>query len=175
MTREEFLEITYVSDLLEFADDVGYNFYDHDSFEVMDQDALDEYISSSIDDWAYDGWEYLRNRLDDVPTGYEYYTLNQWGELEGLCYNNANEIRGGLLDWCDENGIFDEESDEDEDENVENEHCEEEMVFESGFSISELLINIDLIADEVHKEREAIVIDDLLNEFATPYVVDISF
>lgn len=112
MTRSYYLG--YVTDwceLIELCQD-----YDCDICEdVIDDDTLDEYVDSDISDLEY-GWRRIRDLLPDIPTGYDYYRHDGPFDYVGLNNGDFQDYKSRILEWMDENDLWDAEDDEDDDE-----------------------------------------------------------
>ena len=126
MTRDEFYEeVASWYDLINFCSDNGCEDFVSD---IYDEDARDEYINDCLVDWARsDTWTELYSRLEDIPTGYEYYR-NEYGDWEGLDDGDFDDIREEVAEWCDRNGIWDEEEEDEPDEEDDEEDAVEEYV-----------------------------------------------
>lgn len=101
-----------VSDLMSFA-------YDHELYDLNEDICDDEYKDEQINDWLSqtgDSWLEVRDVLNDIPTGYEWYWVYGWTEYEGIWNTDPDDIRR-LRELIESamDGYWDEE-DEDEDE-----------------------------------------------------------
>lgn len=167
MTREEFEEIEDFSELLDFC-----NNYDCDIYNgIYDDDSYHDFIDEDIRDMVRcDSWEQIRDYLDELPYGYDYYRRTDDG-WEGIDENSdfdciKDEVRG----WAEEEEIFDEE-DEQEDEQENDEPCsevfeceEEEPEPDEPFTLSELVTvcksSVQKIEDKYEKESEPANVSD---------------
>lgn len=145
MTRSYFLD--YVNDwyeLIELCQE-----YDCDICEdIISDDMLDEYVDSDISGTDY-GWRRLRDFLSDIPTGYDYYRCDGSFDYVGLDDSDFEDYKSRILDWMDEDSLWETEEDEDFDPDYdffspgepENEPEEpaEPPVEEEDFSVSELM------------------------------------
>lgn len=114
MTRAQFFEeVSTWWELMDFCSDQRCDLCE----DIYDDEARDDYINDCLMDWAReDSWEELLSRLQDIPTGYEYYRLD-YGEWEGLNDgSDFDEMRDEVAEWMDENGYWDDEEEEDDDE-----------------------------------------------------------
>ena len=142
MTRNEFLEsVVYWSELIDFCNDVGCSYCE----DIFDEDGMNDYINERLIDWAReDSWQDLHARLDDIPSGYDYYLLDDYGEWQGLGDSDFDSYKDDVLEWMDSNGYWDEDDDEDEldDEDeapFEDEPVDDEFVEDEDFSATELM------------------------------------
>lgn len=149
-------------ELIGFAYDVEFYWYDHCDWDVFDEDGYNEYVDNEVSEWT-DDWTSLRDYLDLLPSGYDWYYRDEWGEICGLAYDEADVIRQPLLEWCDENNIFDDDQlEEPEEIPAETQVEPEEEAFESGFSIEDFVINIDGVGELIKRaDPTVIVVDDL--------------
>lgn len=111
MKRSEFIEqYDNLADCLSFA----YN----ESIECITDhmytsEAYDDYVWDEIHEWN-DGWESLGDYLSNLPNGYEFYWIDDWGDVTGMDdYDWLNDVKNDILDAMD--GLWDPE-DEDEEE-----------------------------------------------------------
>ena len=103
MTRQEFLDdIIDMSDLCSFCWENGYDSFIED---IYSEDALDEWINDQIRD--YDDWRDLYRFLDNVPTGYDWYRIDCYGDIEGLGDYEFNDLKDDLFRELDDDGFFD--------------------------------------------------------------------
>mgnify|MGYP004595028955 CR=1 FL=1 len=111
MTRAEFYEnVTTWRDLINFCSD-------EQCLIFYDEEGRDDYINSCLMDWAQnDSWTELLSRLGDIPTGYDYYRYDDYGEWEGLDDGDFDEIRDEVAEWMDDNGYWDDEEEVNDDE-----------------------------------------------------------
>lgn len=138
MTRQEFIDnVTCMSDLIEFCADVDCDLL----CDVYDSEGRDDYINQNLlYDWARElDWEDVRNILDDIPTGYDYYYYD--GVWTGISeWSDFQEWKQQVLEWCDECDVFSDDEEELEDDNdgfPVDEEPEEQV--ELASTISELL------------------------------------
>lgn len=113
MTRDEFID-----DVVDFYDLRNFCYdYDCDELDdVYDSRGLDGYINNSLIDWAREvgDWEELREKLDDISTGYDYYKIDGYGDIIGLDDYDFAEYKDAVLDWGDRNGVWDQDEEEEE-------------------------------------------------------------
>ena len=95
------------------------------------EDICDDYYKDEqVHEWLRqtdDDWESVRNTLNDIPTGYNYYRCESWTEFEGLDEYDGYEIRRLTEEIEDAmDGYWEEEDDEEsEEEFVEEEPFDE--------------------------------------------------
>lgn len=108
MTRNEFEDaMCCFADLLEFCEEFGCYVME----DVIDDDTLDEYINDTIAS-TYDDWRSIRDNLNDIPTGYDYYLWNGYEDVSGVDGDDFEYYYSEIFDWCEHEGIFDEDEDE---------------------------------------------------------------
>lgn len=151
MTRNYFLYyVTDWRDLLEMCRDYDCNICE----DIIDDDTLDEYVDSDISGCDY-GWWSLRDYLSNIPTGYDYYRCDGSFDYVGLDDVDFEDYKSRVLDWMDEEDLWDaEEGEEDEDE--------EPPVEGEDFSVSVLMsmCGIELITIRQAAERQKKELDD---------------
>ena len=147
MTRQEFMNgVNEWWDLKDIAEDHGYEGLN----DVVDTETIGEEIKYRAGEIGYgDDWERFASWLDDIPAGYRYYAYSDYyGTYEGLSEGDFYDYKQDMLDWMDENDMFDHddgdtEGDEDNSDVREAEAAEdvinEEEVAEEDFSVGELL------------------------------------
>lgn len=126
MTRAEFFDnVTTWWELKDFCDDERCDICE----DIYDEDGRDSYINDCLMDWARnDTWTELLARLEDIPTGYEAYRYDDYGEWEGLDDGDFRAIRDEVAEWVDEYSSWDDDEEEDEEEAVDEEDTPEEYV-----------------------------------------------
>lgn len=148
MTREDFIEnIQSWEDLISFCSDYGCDYCE----DVYDDDQMDDYINETLVDMARnsDGWRDLRNMLNDIPTGYDYYIRDEYDEFREADDDEFEDYKSSVLEWGDDGDVWDEDEEEDyyDDEDEEpaptlrstgESNNEEEDVVEEGCSLKEL-------------------------------------
>lgn len=112
MTRSYFLDcVTEWGELIELCRE-----YDCDICEdIIDDDGLNEYVDSDISNTDY-GWRSIRDLLADIPTGYDYYRCDGSFDYVGLDDSDFEDYKSRVLDWMDEDDLWESEEDDDEDE-----------------------------------------------------------
>lgn len=136
MTRQEFFDDVYdFSELRDFCHNNGCEICD----DVYDDESKNDYINERLSDIADDAddWQSLYLILDDIPTGYDYYRLDDCGNFESLDDDDFDDYKNDVLEWMDENEYWDEDEDDEEEyfppeeeyseEEDDEESCEEDM------------------------------------------------
>ena len=136
MTRREFLDdVCDFSELRDFCDDNDCRICD----DIYDDESKDDYINEHLSDMADDAddWRSLYRTLDDIPTGYDYYRLDDYGDFNGLDDDDFGDYKDDVLEWMDENEYWDEDEDDEEEyfppeeeyseEEDDEESCKEDM------------------------------------------------
>ena len=90
MTRQEFIDdILDMSDLYNFcANNRG---YDHVIEDIYAEDALDDFVNNEVIN--YTDWRDLYNFLDDIPTGYDWYRIDCYGDITGIDDSEFEDIK----------------------------------------------------------------------------------
>lgn len=126
MTRQEFLDnVCDFSELRNFCYDNDCGICD----DIYDDESKDDYINEHLSDMADDAddWQSLYRTLDDIPTGYDYYRLDDYGEFNGLDDDDFEDYKDEVLEWMDNNEYWDEDEDDEEEYfPPEDEYSEEE-------------------------------------------------
>lgn len=151
MTRQEFLDShTDMYDLKNFCE--TYNLYVMDNY-VDDEDMEERYDEIFTEMLRHQNWRDVRDAMYDAPTGYDWYYIGEYGDLEDFrgCDDSEFEyLRDEILGIMDMRDGWDEEEEpEDEPEVIEEpvEPCipdeEADEVDISGF----LSGNIEILHD----------------------------
>lgn len=160
MTRQEFVdEVCSWSDLIDFCSDNRLDFID----DIYDETGRDDYINENLVDWAREStWDELYSILERIPTGYEYYRYD-YGDWEGLDDSDFDDLKQEVEEYCDRNGYFDDEEEEEPEETEEPEEDEEqeeepeeeeEPIEDEDFSLDEFFSSgVDMIEDLKEAER----------------------
>lgn len=84
--------------------------------DIYDDESKDDYINEHLSDMAddADSWQSLYRTLDDIPTGYDYYRLDDYGEFNGLGDDDFEDYKDEVLEWMDDNEYWDEDEDDEE-------------------------------------------------------------
>lgn len=128
MTREQFIEqYNSFDELYDFAQDNNlYDFFD----DYFTEDGLDEFINDKMADMTrYESWTTVRDYLDEVPQGYDWYRIDQYdGNFYGVDAEDCENIKQQILEALDEEGDFwEEEADDEVDEEEEFDEYAEEI------------------------------------------------
>lgn len=136
MTRQEFLDDVYDFDALrDFCYDNNCWFCD----DVYDDESKDGYINERLPVMAdnADGWQSLYRTLHNIPIGYDYYRLDDYGDFNGLDDADFEDYKNDVLEWMDNNEYWGEDEDDEEEyfppeeeyseEEDDEESCEEDM------------------------------------------------
>ena len=108
MTRQEFEDIGSWWELIDFCQDYECSYCD----DVYSEGSRDNYIDDDLEYMAENnGWMTIRDILNDIPTGYEYYHRKD-GEWFGLDDDDLEDYKTDILEWGDINDIWDEEEEE---------------------------------------------------------------
>ena len=112
MTRQEWEDsIEDIGDLVSFSNETGYQ--DSEYCDVIDDYGLDDCISEDIR--YYDGsWQSLRDALDSIETGYDWYKREGCLDYTGLDSSDYRDMKEEMLQELIDDDFFDEE-DADED------------------------------------------------------------
>lgn len=144
MTRDEFLEnVTDFYDLKDFCSDVDCEI----CYEVYDEDGRDEEIEYYIGEYRTDmSWRELRDRLSDIPTGYEFYREDGAFDWVGLDDDDFADYKERVLEYADDHDLFDMVDDDEDycedeicDEELDNDEVEDDPVEDEDFSVKDLI------------------------------------
>ncbi len=158
MTRNEFLEdVTSFGDLKDFCYNEDCNLLE----DVYDEEGRDDYINECLMDWARDDtWQELYDRLNGIPTGYNWYRYDEYGDWCGLDDEDFEEYKNDVLEWADDNGVWDDdEEDTDEDyfegEPEDDDPAPEEEDFSVGDLIGMCVVTLGTIqSEDARRARE---------------------
>lgn len=111
MTRREFIEeVTCWYDLKTFCDEEQIDFCDN----VYSDDEKDDYIDERLDEIITGStWQDVLGVLSDIPTGYDYYIIEDVYDIRGI-YNDEDFERRKqeVLEYYDDHEYWDEEEEE---------------------------------------------------------------
>ena len=64
---------------------------------------MDDYINETLVDMARnsDGWRDLRNMLNDIPTGYDYYIRDEYDEFREADDDEFEDYKSSVIAWGD--------------------------------------------------------------------------
>lgn len=131
MTRQEFVDgVEYWSDLVDFCNQEGCSICE-DVYSDGDRDYdIEEELCEMVRD---SNWREVLDTLQayDRDSGYDYYLKNGCGEFEGLNDEDFTSYKDDVLDWGDNNDIWDDdEEDDDEEEGSQPYDTEDEVPLE---------------------------------------------
>lgn len=113
MTRQEWIDdMTDFGDLQIFCNDYGYQ--EREAEQIVSDYDYASWIEDDIRNSDY-GWRSLRDSLNELPEGYDYYRCNGGLDYEGLTQSDFENWKSDLLDELDGDGFFDEEETGDDD------------------------------------------------------------
>ena len=138
MTRQEWIdEITDIGELVYWCRDHGEA--EEIVEDLIDNEMLDDYVADDISNYDY-GWVDLRDRLNDIDTGYYWYRVDGAFDYVGLDRDDFEDYKERVLDELDSEGYFDPEEDEEveEDGAPVNETCAAEPVEYDELEIDEV-------------------------------------
>ena len=156
MTRNEFIDnVNDFDALMEVCNDWGYE--------------LDLYTSGDYDSEVEDdvsnrdcSWDDLRDYLNDLPYGYEYYRRNGWLDYDGMDDDEFQDYKDEVEEWMADNGYFDEEDEEDEDvaddyieDDEEDDADEGEPVADEDFGVDDLIGMCGVAFFAIRKQEES--------------------
>lgn len=119
MTRREFLEdVTDFYDLRDFC--WRNDCYVMDDYDVIDDEQKDDRIHEWLRETDED-WSTIRDILDDVPTGYDFYRCDGWVTFYPCDDSDFDDVKSEVLEWADDNDVFEDSDEEDDDEEIEEE------------------------------------------------------
>lgn len=169
MTRQEFIdEISFWYELIDFCSDYGCDICD----KVYDEYQRDEYLNEHIVQMTecVSDWSELRDSLEAIPTGYDYYIHTSYDEWEPLSDYMFDDYKQDVLDWGDINYIWD---DSDEEEPVPSSEDDEDCDFtiNEPFTIDELTNVCNRKLQQINTEEEAQILVDRekLDSFISGY------
>ena len=159
MTREQFEEnVVDFDNLIEFCNSYGYASFVED---IYSEASYDDYIDEELSDMVRtERWWDVRDFLDNVESGFEWYFRDEWGDWEGLTDDDIDSWVEDLTSMLEDDDFF--ESEEDEEELVEDFETELESIKdrltpieEEDFSIDELFAGCSAALLSVSQAREA--------------------
>lgn len=135
MTRQQFIEeITDWYKLIDFCDDEECDCCD----DVYSEETRDDYINDKLVDMARNAnsWSSLLDTLNDITVGYDHYRHTDNGDWEGLGNFEFCEYKDEVLEWGDDNDIWE---DDEEEEPLPDEDEEDFVLADEPISIGELM------------------------------------
>ena len=106
MTRQEFLDdVTTFDELHSFCIDIGYDLQEDGAYS---EEEYNDYIEEDVYDAVRDNsWRETRDWLSSLPDGYDFYLRDGWGEWVGRSYEDIDDLKERVLEYADENDLFD--------------------------------------------------------------------
>ena len=147
MTRDEFYNtIDSFSELKDFCVDNDLRTME----DVFSDDERDDYLYDVIHD-NNDYWADLRDWLNSIPTGYDWWVRDNWDAWEGIDEDDFPSWLDSVANEAEEEGVFDAEEDLEED------GCDpSEEDFEppdEDFTISELFSESSAVFESLERDR----------------------
>lgn len=104
MTRYEFYDMTStIGELVDFCRENG---YEDEVDGIIDSEELNNWIENDISgDVRSEGWEWVRNALGGIPTGYDWYRCNALYDAEGITDFDYSDLRDDILERCISDGV----------------------------------------------------------------------
>lgn len=156
MTRQQFEEdVNTWYDLMDFCNENDLD----DLCDVYDGETMSELIEEAlVEEVRYRGWRDIRDMLDSIDDGYDFYLARGGLEFEGLTDYDFDNYKDDVMESAERNDVF--EDDEEEEEEVE-ELAEDEIVEspaeEEAFGLADfvLMVSEQVATAQQEKEREA--------------------
>lgn len=156
MTRQEFIDsVTDFYELTDFCRD-----WDLDICgDVYSEDDRDSYLNEVIHAWACDEtWQSVRDMLDHIVTGYDWYRRHYDDEWEGID-DEFEDYKDRVIDFMDENAYWDDEEDEEEEEDEQEEESQDiTPIEEEDITIGELFSLCSSQSESIAEENEKEII-----------------
>ena len=110
MTRDDFEEISYLGELLDFCYEVDCDILDNIGTDISDR--IEEQISEAV---RHLSWRTIRDRLNDINADYLEYFIegDDWLEFYDA-EENFDDYKDQVREWCEDNEVFDPEDEEEE-------------------------------------------------------------
>lgn len=110
MTRREFLEeVNDFSDLLDFCWEESLSTCEDVYSEGSLSELIDEEIKEKI---QYNSWMEVRDFLNDIPEGYDFYSQDGYGDWRGLGSDDFEDYKLEVLREMDASGAWEDEPEE---------------------------------------------------------------
>lgn len=95
--------------------------------DFISDESLDEMMNSRFRDMIDERpWYEVRDYMNDVPQGYEWYVTNQFDdEVYGADEDDARRLYNDIIAYFDHNGMWDDEVDESDEEDIDDGFDEE--------------------------------------------------
>lgn len=110
MTRSEFFEeICDFSDLLNLCWEESLSTCE----DIYSEDSMNEFIDEELEDMIrHRSWKEIRDALNDIPEGYDYYRLDGYGEWVALDDRDFDYYKTEVLREMDANNSWEDEPEE---------------------------------------------------------------
>lgn len=144
MTRAEFMDnINSWDELKEFCSDWECDYCD----DIYDEYDRDNEIGEDIGEYCSEySWYELRDQLNNIPSGYDYYRRNSAFDWDGADEEMFENYKMDVRDWADNNDAWDDENENEDEDDVfetEDDFFEEEStetpVEDEDFSVGDLI------------------------------------
>lgn len=113
MTREEWRDsINTIGEFIDFCSDEG--IWEDVVAELFDEDGYDDAVQEDISEYYY-GWRDLRDSLNNLPTGYDWYRRDGMFDYIGIDNDDVDYYLDDLERYLDDIGWFTDEDHEDDD------------------------------------------------------------
>lgn len=155
MTRSEFInEVNTWSELTNFCYRIGYEID-----EIWEDSARDDYITESLQDNVRNGdyWGEIRDWLDNLDSGSEgdYWRRNDYGEWFILDDNDLEAYKSDVLEYADDNELFDAEDEGEDDWPWEPAPIEPPAPpAETGVTLDELFMAVQVLSPHETNEHD---------------------
>ncbi len=157
MTRDYFIEeVTTWSELLEFCGEEGC----YTCEDIIYSDDLDELLCNDISEAIrHDTWTEIRDALDSIETGYDFYVIRGTFNYEGAD-DDFDYYKDEVLEWGDYNDKWDEPEDEEDAvfgepvEDCEESELQEEPLEDEDFSVGELVGFCGVVLTAIRSKEE---------------------
>ena len=135
MTRSEFEDINSWGDFTYFASEEDYS-----AGDIIYTEEIAEIIKDKASEIGYDDdWVSFAEWLGNIPTGYDYYRYDAYGDISGLSNGDLEYELDNFREYMEENDRFEEESEEAPIIREEQPSVDDEEFPVEDFTISELL------------------------------------
>lgn len=144
MTRNQFIEeVNCWSELLGFCYDYDCGYCE----DVYNEDSKNDYFDSELVEYARNAedWQDMLEYLQNIPTGGDYYIKDDYDEWREADDDDFDNYKDAVLEWGDNDEVWDEEEDEEEYYDPDGEIVDEsyyetddELELEEGCTLGEL-------------------------------------
>jgi len=174
MTRQDWIDnITTWYELIDFCNEEGYEDYIND---IYSEESRDDYLNYSLVEMARqaDSWESLLETLNDIPTGYDYYRQDDYGDWVVLdCDYDFRERKDEVLERLDDDEFWDDYEEEEEEPAAENEDPDDLIpVEDEDMDVSELFTACNSTLQKLDSETDNNE-DDPLDDFCSKLAVSV--